>query len=185
MNSAPMRAAIEAPRRLRFRARIFQFRHRHGLEIAERIEIRLQISPAAKRIPDSLLRFFWNCRFYDCLFPAHHSPKVNAILLIRIISIIYGSSVSEQRQELSALGFRPGTQQPAHQDKLPQVVGIVVREQQSFAQNGLAGTMRNRRGKIRLRIGHEFAHRLQIFVRSAFTLLSQAAALGGCGLFGQ
>ena len=41
-------AAIDAPRRIRFGPVDIQFGHRPGFEIAQRIEIRLQVSPAAK-----------------------------------------------------------------------------------------------------------------------------------------
>jgi hypothetical protein len=52
------RAAINAARRFGVRARNVEFGHSDRFEIAQRIEVRLQVSPAPKRLPSLALCLF-------------------------------------------------------------------------------------------------------------------------------
>ena len=64
-------SAVDSASRVCLRPRNIKLGHRCRLQIAERVEICLQVSPAAKRFPDAFLRVLRCCRFRDCLFPAH------------------------------------------------------------------------------------------------------------------
>jgi hypothetical protein len=56
----------------------------------------------------------------------------------------------------------PGAQQPANQDDLAQVICVMVRDQQSFAQNRLPGAMGNGGEEVGLGIGDQFLHRRKV-----------------------
>src|SRR4029077_9310472 len=58
----------------------------------------------------------------------------------------------------------PSPDQAAQQHKLAEVVGIVIGEEQGFAQDGLTGAVRDGRGKIRSGIHHKFLHLSQVTV---------------------
>ena len=54
------------------------------MQIAERVEIRLKIAPAAERVPDSRLGFGWRRRFDDCLLPTHKCPRIGKSIIARL-----------------------------------------------------------------------------------------------------
>src|SRR5690242_14504780 len=65
------RAAINSAGGLGFGTGYVQFGHGDGSEIAQGIEIRLKVSPAAEGVPNTLLLVRRYCRFRDSLFPSH------------------------------------------------------------------------------------------------------------------
>ena len=78
------RAAIDLARGVRFRAGDVEFGQGDRLQIAQRIEIRLKVSPAAEGVPDALLGFGGRCGFDDCLLPAHKCPRTGKSIIARL-----------------------------------------------------------------------------------------------------
>src|SRR5207247_388543 len=56
----------------------------------------------------------------------------------------------------------PGAEQASDQHELPQVIGVVVREDERFAQYRLPGAMREAGEQVRRRVAHQSPHGLVI-----------------------
>src|SRR5207245_1560668 len=76
-----------------------------------------------------------------------------------------------RRLSLSGLVLRPGSQSTPDDDHLSQVIGIVVRDQQSLAKDGLALAMRNPSEEVGRGIGYQVAHSLQVVLETGHAVV--------------
>ena len=60
------------------------------------------------------------------------------------------------------LAFLPSAEKTANQNDLPQVIRVVVRDEQGFAKNGLSGAVGNACEEVGLGICDQFFHRRKI-----------------------
>src|SRR5271155_267260 len=87
------RPAIHSSRGCRIRPAHFQFRHGHWRHVAQRIQICLKISPAAKCVPDALLRVLRRRGVHNCLLTAHESPRICLTIALNYFALYYNNPI--------------------------------------------------------------------------------------------